>query len=132
MLQGIGDLRRFALSVEQRDTLPHGCHEGFVGPLELLCFALGFGLAPPTLGGVCEHPSKPAIRPTPAACRTVVGAGHARNHVAEGAVLALDQVVKLLLPLLTGLGDLPHTVADRTVVEQSSWSDISHDLNEAG
>src|SRR5690606_6558063 len=64
MLQGIGYLRRLALSVEQRDTLPHGCHEGFVGPLELLGFALGVGLPSPALARTpAKHRSKSRIRP---------------------------------------------------------------------
>src|SRR5690606_8966818 len=61
MLSVIGHLRRLALSVEQRDTLPHGSHEGFVGTLELLGFLLFLGLAATGLWVVAEctqHPSQ--------------------------------------------------------------------------
>src|SRR5690606_39513254 len=55
MLSVIRNLRRLALSVEQRDTLPHGSHEGFVGLLELLRFLLFFGLAASGLRVVTER-----------------------------------------------------------------------------
>src|SRR5690606_24918546 len=114
MLQLICDLRRLALRVEQRDTLPHGCHEGFVGPLELLGFALGVGLAAAFLWGVAEHSSQAAIR---SACSTRGNRVGARNHIPEGAVLPLNQAVKVALTLRKRCRDFPHALADGAFIE---------------